>query len=65
MGSSKDAEIGTDGRTLSIEVQNTAPDDNGSMKKGEISDTLYLDPVAERSYVRKLDMWLLPVLAIM
>lgn len=65
MGSPKDAEMGTEGRTMSIEVQNAATDDNGSMHKGPISDTLYLDPVAERSYVRKLDMWLLPVLAIM
>ena len=64
MGSPNDAEFGGDGRNNSIEVQHVGAD-NASMNKGEISDTLYLDPVAERSYVRKLDMWLLPVLAIM
>ena len=33
--------------------------------KGQVSDSLYIDPVAERSYVRKLDLYLLPVLSIM
>jgi hypothetical protein len=64
MGSPKDTEMGIDGRPVSVDVQRTATD-NDSTKGGQVSDTLYLDPVAERSYVRKLDMWLLPVLAIM
>ncbi|KIX00647.1 uncharacterized protein Z518_09712 [Rhinocladiella mackenziei CBS 650.93] len=36
-----------------------------SPTKGDLSDTLYIDPTAERSYVRKLDMYLLPVLSVM
>lgn len=64
MGNLKDTEMGIEGRTVSVEVQRT-PTDLDSPKGGQVSDTLYLDPVAERSYVRKLDMWLLPVLAIM
>jgi hypothetical protein len=64
MGSPKDTEIGVERATASTEIHRTATG-NGSTRKGEISETLYLDPVAERSYVRKLDRWLLPVLAIM
>ena len=64
MGHQNDTEIGIERTADSTELQRTAAD-NASMGKGEVSDSLYLDPVAERSYVRKLDRWLLPVLAIM
>ena len=39
--------------------------DNVSATKGDISETLYIDPAAEKSYVRKLDLYLLPVLSLM
>jgi hypothetical protein len=62
LGESHDPEFG---KTVSIDVKCTHTDENSTMKAGGVSETLYIDPVAERSYVRKLDFLLLPVLAIM
>ena len=38
---------------------------NKSPSKGDVSTTLYVDLATERALVRKLDFYLLPVLAIM
>ncbi|KAF2489162.1 putative allantoate permease [Lophium mytilinum] len=60
-----DAELG-DEKKVSIDVRRAATDnDSATDKSGQVSETLFIDPVAEKSYVRKLDMYLLPVLAIM
>lgn len=64
MGKAQDVETAAEGRAVSIDVKRTSTED-GSTHVGQVTDRLYIDPVAERSYVRKLDMWLLPVLAIM
>ena len=64
MGKLQDLELAAEGRTVSIDVKRTSTED-GSTHLGQVSERLYIDPVAEKSYVKKLDMRLLPVLAIM
>ncbi|KAJ4304646.1 hypothetical protein N0V90_000172 [Kalmusia sp. IMI 367209] len=64
MGRLQNAELANEYRTVSIDVNRTSTED-GSTHLGQVSERLYIDPVAEKSYVRKLDMCLLPVLAIM
>ncbi|XXH02466.1 hypothetical protein Hte_008842 [Hypoxylon texense] len=56
----KDAELGKD-----VSAHITPANDSSKNSINNGSSDLYIDPVAERSYVRKIDMYLLPVLSIM
>lgn len=42
-------------------VLNTTPQD---VRDGSIEDNLYVDPVAEKKLLRKLDMWISPIVCV-